>query len=82
MCALSQVAHNIQRNEDLSPYVRGQIIGAYLSGVTKAQIHRAPGIPYTTVCRTVADMTSHDQGPSKAKSGRPQVFNDRQKRLI
>jgi transposase len=82
MSGLSQIAQNVQRNKDLSPYVRGQITGAYLSGVSKARIHRATGIPYTTVARTIANTTVQDQGNSKPKKGRPQVFNDRQKRLI
>lgn len=68
--SLSRIAHDVQRDMDLSPYIHGQIIGQDEAGKSKSQIHRDTGILRTTIHDTTEKDLHRDNGNSNARTGR------------
>jgi transposase len=79
---LAQISGNITTNNELSPYLRGLIIGKYDAGVTITQISQILEIPSSTVFNTIQRNSKRNDGKSSSRSGRPKSYTERDKRHI
>ena len=79
---LGLISGNIQKNKPLSPYERGKIIGGATFGHSQAEISRELKRPWQTVQSTIKLDPLRNEGRSRARSGRPRLYTDRQVRLL
>jgi transposase len=80
--ALAPISGNRRRGPELSPYQRGIICGAVLSGSTTAELTRAFNIPESTIRSTIQSTTTRRDGRSKPRSGRPSIITPRAERTL
>ena len=61
---LAQISGNTTKRSELSPYLRGLIIGKHDSGITPSQISRDLKIPRTTINGTIQRILHQNDGKS------------------
>jgi transposase len=79
---LVQIDPNSRIRKELTPYIRGQIIGRHHSGISKSQISRDLQIPRTTVIETIQRESQLIDGKTTPRSGRPKSYTERDSRHI
>ena len=79
---LGVVSGNIDKRKELSPYMRGKIIGQYEKGAKPADISRELRIADSTVRDTISLDLLRDKGYSKPRTGRPEKYFERFKRNL
>lgn len=79
---LSEKSVNITSRKELSPFLRGQIIGKHQSGCNPTQISRDLQIPRSTVNGTINRISHQINGKSSPRPGRPKAYTERDKRHI
>ena len=75
---LGVIAGNIEKRKELTPYKRGLILGAKLSGRNEDEISECFKVPESTVQTTIARAAERNEGQSKPQSGRPKCLSDRE----
>ena len=76
------ISANIDRRKELSPYMRGRIVGQHDKGAIPAEISRELQVPDSTVRRTIFLDPLRDEGYSKPRCGRPEKYSERFKRNL
>ncbi|RFU28321.1 hypothetical protein B7463_g7998, partial [Scytalidium lignicola] len=79
---LSQIDNNITPYKDLSPYIRGKIIGKAEEGKKIAHIAKELNVPDSTVRDTIKKEQLRTDGKSNPKPGRPDKYSERFKRRL
>ena len=79
---LREINGNSTKRKELSPYLRGQIIGKAISGISKHQISQELQIPRSTVICTIQRENALLEGKSSPQSGRPKSYTERDMRHI
>lgn len=79
---LGVISGNRKPGEELSPYLRGRIIGKYEEGRNKAQIARDLKIPESTVRSTLCLDPQRNEGKTKSRSGAPPRYSQRTLRNV
>ena len=79
---LAELDTNITPRKDLSPFVRGIIVGQALEGRKPARIAKELNIPDSTVRDTIEKTLLRNDGFSKPRSGRPDKYSERFKRRL
>jgi transposase len=69
-------------NTELSPYLRGIIIGLAHAGQTPTQIQNALSLPESTIRTTIQRDKTRNNGESKPRSGRPVCYSVYDERRI
>ena len=79
---LGPISGNRIKKTELSPYLRGQLIGARIMGSTPAQIADAFKLHDSTVRTTILRASERDNGLSKPRIGPPRCMTDRDERFL
>jgi transposase len=79
---LRATSGNIGKRKELSPYLRGKILGQHETGRSAHTISQALGIPRRTVRDTISKKGTQIEGTSKERSGRPRILTERDIRHI
>jgi transposase len=66
----------------LTPYKRGLLVGAKISGSSPAEIARTFNLKDSTVRTTLQRAQERDDGHSKPRSGQPRCMSDREERIL
>jgi transposase len=79
---LGPIAGNITKRKELTPYKRGLLVGAKISGSSPAEIARTFNLKDSTVRTTLQRAQERDDGHSKPRSGQPRCMSDREERIL
>ncbi|RFU26796.1 hypothetical protein B7463_g9544, partial [Scytalidium lignicola] len=79
---LSEINGNIIPYKDLSPYMRGKIMGKVEEGKSPAQIAKDLNIPDSTIRDTIFKDKLRNDGKSILRPGRPDKYSERFKRNL
>ena len=79
---LGLISGNITKKKELTPYERGLVLGAKITGRSEAEISEVFNIPDSTVRDTVTLAAQRKDGHSKPRSGRPKCLSDREERIL
>ena len=79
---LRPISSNIQRNMELSPYIRSITVDQRQAGEHPTDIANAFNILFPTVVYTLSKDASHHESNSLSRAGRPRLLLDRDERLI
>ena len=79
---LGPISGNRVRKTELSPYVRGQIIGQRFQGASLGQIADAFQLEKSTIQYTVEKAIERPEGHSKPRPRQPKVLLDRDERIL
>jgi hypothetical protein len=79
---LGPISGNRVQKTELSPYVRGQIIGQRFQGASLGQIADAFQLEKSTIQYTVEKAIERPEGHSKPRPGQPKVLSDRDERIL
>ena len=71
-----------EKRHELLEFDRGWIVGAHDAGMSERQIVEMYGFPKTTVHRIIKDFEEHGIVEAHLRSGRPPIFDDRDKRHL
>ena len=81
--ALAPISNNIRApNSELSPYIRGKIIGLADAGISQYQIASRFDLSRATIQSTLRRDLSQQDGKSSKRSGRPSIVTPQTRRLI
>ena len=72
---LQPISAIVRRNEELSPFLRGQIIALNAAGLTNAEISQRISIPLGTIKTTIRRNAVRIDGETRARSGRPRKLS-------
>ena len=81
-CPLGEISGNIPKRKELTPYERGQIISAAKCGVKRKTISSQLSVPRRTVRTTLSRESLRKNGELQPRSGRLQIYSERDKRLV
>jgi transposase len=73
---------NPTAKKELSPYLRGQIHGAFVAGASPKEISDNLYVPISTVRDTITKSPFRSDGKSAPRSGRPKIATEQEKRLV
>lgn len=79
---LRAVSGNIVKRKELTPFLRGKILGRHEVGESAYTISQALGIPRRTVRDTIDKKDIRSEGKSKERSGQPHKLTQRAIRRI
>jgi transposase len=79
---LQEISGNSIKRKELSPYQRGQIVGAARGGMSQAEIAKAFNVAKSTVFDTLFNALERHNGESKPRSGRPLCYAECEERII
>jgi hypothetical protein len=79
---LQPIDSNGRRGTELSPYLRGKILGQRALGVSLGQLSSTYGIAKSTIQYTVQQDASRTEGHTIPRPGRPSVLSESDKHLI
>jgi len=79
---LGEISGNIPKRRELTPYERGQIIGAAKCGVKPSAICIELSLSRCTVRTTINSKPLRKNGESQPRSGRPRTYSERDERLL
>jgi transposase len=79
---LGEVSVNRVSGTELSPFQRGQIIGAAKLGCTTTEISTALNHPPSTIRTTISRDEIRNDGESNLREGRPNALTIRQERIV
>jgi hypothetical protein len=79
---LGQISGNSRKKKELTPYVRGIIIGKREAGQTGALIARELNIPPSTVWDILNKKYDRDAGKTSKRSGRPLSYSEADKAAV
>ncbi|EPE35602.1 hypothetical protein GLAREA_11302 [Glarea lozoyensis ATCC 20868] len=79
---LGPINGNSHRGKDITPYTRGQIIGAHRSGKRNCSIEREYGVSLAAVKSTIANENHQPEGISKKRPSGPKIYSERDCRIM
>ena len=79
---LREISGNIPKRRELTPYERGQVIGAAKCGVKPNAISTELSLSRWTVRTTLSREPLRKDGASQPQSGRPRTYSERDERLL
>jgi len=79
---LGPISGNIQKRKELSPYVRGKIIGARLASATPTQMSQQLNLHDSTIRTTIKRDPLRNNGESQPRPGQPKTYTDRDVRNL
>jgi len=79
---LAAISGNRQKHQELTPYLRAQIEGAYLTGASINTIKTTFEISRQTTEYTIKLASNRKDAQSLPRNGTPRVHNERDKRAI
>ena len=79
---LGVIDGNIKKRQELTPYKRGQLVGARIAGAKLTDIIDVFDILKSTVKYTLRHDPVRNDGASKPRSGAPKQYTDRDERVI
>lgn len=79
---LASISSNRRRNQELSPYQRGLLVGAASAGASAAKISKTTNLSISTVRYTLFTDSSRHNGASKSRPGRPKALSERDERHL
>ena len=79
---LGVINGNIKKRKELTPFEKGQILGAYLAGATLAKIAEAFCTLNFTIWTTLLLEHLRNDGESRPRSGAPKQYTDYDERYI
>lgn len=79
---LASISGNRRRNHELSPFQRGFLVGQAAQGRSYYGIAKAANLHKNTVRNVIQNTSLQQNGESRARSGRPPIVTDRDRRHI
>ena len=79
---LGTIDGNRTRGKDITPYMRGKIVGAANDGASPAEIQARYGVSRGAVRGSIAQDAARPEGESQPRSGCPATYTDRDERLM
>ena len=79
---LAPIHNNRVQKKELTPYKRGQIVGAAKLGGKPAKIAKVLKTTLSTVRTTLRRASIRTNGESLPRSGRPKIYSDRDVRRL
>jgi hypothetical protein len=79
---LGRIDPNQLRGKDMSPYNRGQVIGAYINGLTQREIKDKYKFSRKAIRGAIALNILNTNRASLPRTGRPKVYNERDRRMM
>jgi DDE superfamily endonuclease/Transposase len=79
---LRAIDGNGTRGKDITPYMRGKIVGAANNGASPAEIQARYGVSRGAVRGSIAQDFARPEGESRPRSGCPPTYTDRDERMM
>src|SRR5579871_6620288 len=70
------------RGPDITPYMRGKIVGHAEAGDSPTEIQAVLGVSRGAVRGSIAQDNARPEGLSASRSGRPPIYTDREERMM
>jgi hypothetical protein len=80
--SMAPISANLPKRKELTPYERGQIIGATKCSVDPSKISEDLNVPKSTVRSTLLRVPLRKHVASRPRSGRPKTYMDCEERLL